>query len=245
MGLSRAVVVAAVVLALLKPGFYRAVWELVRSKYINRMENKFLSHAGVALGNITTMIEHKDRIHFWYTDVTKQLGQTWVSVNPFWDFDCVLITSPDNVQHILKDNAKNFGKGDKFMAIFRDLLGDGIFNSNGPNWELQRKISAKIFTGNNFRQFFENVFVDHAAIATDLLLGHAKSGEIIDAQQLMFDFTMDGIKINPQENSDEILFLTLFCPSSVLSRHWSNRLRSKVWQPRGFQVGRGQVWEIL
>jgi fatty acid omega-hydroxylase len=51
------------------------------------------------------------------------------------------------LKYILKDNAHNFGKGDKFMAIFKDLLGDGIFNSNGPNWELQRKIAAKIFTG--------------------------------------------------------------------------------------------------
>jgi hypothetical protein len=50
-------------------------------------------------------------------------------------------------KYILKDKAQNFGKGGKFIGIFKDLLGDGIFNSNGPNWELQRKIAAKIFTG--------------------------------------------------------------------------------------------------
>jgi hypothetical protein len=37
------------------------------------------------------------------------------------------------------------------------------------------------------------VFVEHASIATDIFLDHAKSGKSIDAQQLMFNFTMDGI----------------------------------------------------
>jgi cytochrome P450 len=37
------------------------------------------------------------------------------------------------------------------------------------------------------------VFVEHSSIATDIFLDHAKSGKSIDAQQLMFNFTMDGI----------------------------------------------------
>jgi hypothetical protein len=99
MGVARNVAFAAVVLIFIRqPDLLRSLWKLLRSKYINRMSGKYLSDAGVALGNISTMIENKDRLHFWYLDVTNKLGHSWVSVNPFWDFDCILINSPENVQ---------------------------------------------------------------------------------------------------------------------------------------------------
>jgi len=43
------------------------------------------------------------------------------------------------VQHILKTNFHNYGKGEYFFNVtFKDFLGDGIFNVDGESWKFQR-----------------------------------------------------------------------------------------------------------
>jgi hypothetical protein len=45
---------------------------------------------------------------------------------------------PDIVEYILKTNFPNYIKGNDFHNIFVDLLGEGIFNSDGAQWKKQR-----------------------------------------------------------------------------------------------------------
>lgn len=42
------------------------------------------------------------------------------------------------VEHILQTNFSNYIKGPNITEVGQDLLGDGIFNTNGPSWKLQR-----------------------------------------------------------------------------------------------------------
>lgn len=60
---------------------------------------------------------------------------------------------PANVKHILKDNFSNYEKGALWRSIFREILGNGIFNADGEIWASHRKISAKLFSP-NLRTFF-------------------------------------------------------------------------------------------
>ena len=50
---------------------------------------------------------------------TKKYGRTW-SIGQY-----VVVTTPENVQHVLKDNFENYDKGEQFTFVFHDLLGDG------------------------------------------------------------------------------------------------------------------------
>lgn len=54
-------------------------------------------------------------------------------------FVVVVVNDPACVQHILRDNFANY---EKAQYIFMDLLGDGIFNSDGPVWNVHRKVWA-------------------------------------------------------------------------------------------------------
>ena len=49
-----------------------------------------------------------------------------------------LATTPEAVEHALKSNFDNYEKGDMVNTLFQELLGDGIFNSDGPTWSHQR-----------------------------------------------------------------------------------------------------------
>ncbi len=50
----------------------------------------------------------------------------------------LVLVEPADVHHILKANFENYVKGTHFLAAFEPLLGNGIFNINGPEWKQQR-----------------------------------------------------------------------------------------------------------
>jgi cytochrome P450 len=103
----------------------------------------------------------------------------------------VCITSPECVKYILKDNFPNYEKGKLFTTAFGDMLGDGIFNTNGPRWKTQRKTGVKMFTRKLFGTFINDVFMSHSRTLLDRLSG--LNGAEVDIQDLYYKFTLDSI----------------------------------------------------
>jgi hypothetical protein len=112
------------------------------------------------LGQISEVIANRDRIREYlleYKQIHAPNSKTFRFQNPA--NHVIVVTAPANVKHILRDNMKNYIKGPSFTERFEDLLGDGIFNTNGESWSLQRKVASKIFTGSNFNSFFQGLDV--------------------------------------------------------------------------------------
>lgn len=65
---------------------------------------------------------------------------TFVFGNP-----AIMILEPDCVQHVLAKNWTNYEKGPRFIDSFNDLLGNGIFNSNGDEWKFHRSAARPHF----------------------------------------------------------------------------------------------------
>ncbi|KAG8659181.1 hypothetical protein MANES_02G020601v8 [Manihot esculenta] len=59
---------------------------------------------------------------------------------------------PKNVERILKARFHNYPRGPTLQAAFHDLLGYGIFISDGNTWLFQRKTAAFEFTTRTLRQ---------------------------------------------------------------------------------------------
>ncbi|KAK1295656.1 Cytochrome P450 86A2 [Acorus calamus] len=57
----------------------------------------------------------------------------------------------ENLEHVLKNRFDNYPKGPTWHAVFHDLLGDDIFNSDGDTWLFQRKTAALEFTTRTLR----------------------------------------------------------------------------------------------
>ena len=132
------------------------------------------------------------RINEWMVERTQRYGEgaTW-HIGPG-----IIITSPECVKHILKDNFENYVKGPAFKNVFQDLLGDGIFNSNGATWRVQRRTGLKIFTRRNFSTWMVDVFKKNGADVVGRLQAHVNSDAgagAIDMQQLYYKFTLDSI----------------------------------------------------
>jgi len=53
---------------------------------------------------------------------------------------------PKVVKHFMKDNFSNYVKGSFFTDTFEELLGNGIFTSDGKQWQLHRKTASNLFT---------------------------------------------------------------------------------------------------
>ena len=113
----------------------------------------------------------------------------------------VCIYSEDDIKHILKSNFDNYVKGNEQYEIFKDLLGDGIFNTDGDKWKEHRKISSHNFSQSNIRTYMSNVFIEHATQFNNILSVYInKHHDIIDLQvffkQLTFDVICEINKLN-------------------------------------------------
>lgn len=106
---------------------------------------------------------------------------------------------------MLKTNFDGYVKGNHFNERMHDILGPGIFNTDGELWRIQRKTAANIFSVKHFKSFVSEVFTAEMDKLTIQLQNFAQQGNIIDLQELMFKFTLDGFcKIGFHVNLDSI-----------------------------------------
>lgn len=95
-----------------------------------------------------------------------------------------------NITHILK-NIEIYGKGPLIKEHFEEMLGEGIFRTDGDVWFKHRKTSSHLFNLNIFKHSVLDTFNEHgeemvAKIATF-------NGKPFDIQDIFFRFTLDSI----------------------------------------------------
>ncbi|KAI3468716.1 hypothetical protein Pfo_025379 [Paulownia fortunei] len=152
------------------------------------------------LGSLPGLIENNGRMHEWIADNLRACGgtyQTCICAIPFLARKQGLVTvtcDPKNLEHILKVSFDNYPKGPTWQAVFHDLLGQGIFNSDGDTWLFQRKTAALEFTTRTLRQAMAR-WVSRA-IKTRFcpILSTAQlEGKPVDLQDLLLRLTFDNI----------------------------------------------------
>ncbi|XP_054779853.1 cytochrome P450 86A8-like [Prosopis cineraria] len=152
------------------------------------------------LGSLPGLIENIDRMHEWICDNLRACNgtyQTCICAIPFLARRQGLVTvtcDPRNLEHILKVRFDNYPKGPTWHAVFHDLLGDGIFNSDGDTWLFQRKTAALEFTTRTLRQamarWVTRAIKDRVCV---ILESAQKESKSVDIQDLMLRLTFDNI----------------------------------------------------
>jgi cytochrome P450 len=93
-----------------------------------------------------------------------------------------------------KDNFENYPKGKPFTDRLMDLLGHGIFNSDGMKWKTARKTASQIFTLHALRDDMTVVFREHGVkLLSKLEEVSNRADKHCDMQDLFFKFTLDSI----------------------------------------------------
>lgn len=152
------------------------------------------------LGSLPGLIQHSSNMHDWITDNLRTCGgtyQTCTTAIPFVARKQGLVTvtcDPKNLEHILKNRFDNYPKGPTWQAAFHDLLGDGIFNSDGDTWLFQRKTAALEFTTRTLRQAMARWVSRAIKLRFCPILETAQlEGKPVDFQDLLLRLTFDNI----------------------------------------------------
>ncbi|KAI8810653.1 cytochrome P450 [Cladochytrium replicatum] len=144
------------------------------------------------IGHIHRVIANAHRLHdLTYEKIYVEKRGMYYNTIPFSGIRFFL-TTPEAVEFVLRTKFESFEKGADFRDRFHDVLGNGIFNSDGEQWRKQRKIASNIFNVNNFRDFVEKVFQREMGEFDTVLSRHAAQGTIIDLHDSFFRFTLDG-----------------------------------------------------
>lgn len=152
------------------------------------------------LGSLPGLIQNSSRMHEWIAENLRTCGgtyQTCTCAIPFLARKQSLVTvtcDPKNLEHILKLRFDNYPKGPMWQAAFHDLLGDGIFNSDGETWLFQRKTAALEFTTRTLRQAMAR-WVSRAIKQRfcPILKTAQLESKPVDLQDLLLRLTFDNI----------------------------------------------------
>lgn len=151
-------------------------------------------------GSLPGLIENADRLHDWICDNLRACGgtyQTCICAVPFLAKKQGLVTvtcDPRNMEHILKARFDNYPKGPTWQAVFHDLLGEGIFNSDGDTWLFQRKTAALEFTTRTLRQAMARWVSRAISLRFCPILEKAQlEAEPVDLQDILLRLTFDNI----------------------------------------------------
>uniref|UniRef100_A0A1W7HBU5 Cytochrome P450 n=1 Tax=Scoparia dulcis TaxID=107240 RepID=A0A1W7HBU5_SCODU len=154
------------------------------------------------VGSLPHLFLNRRRIHDWISGNLNATGpaatyQTSTITIPFLARKQGFYTvtcHPKNIEHILRTRFDNYPKGPTWQTAFHDLLGQGIFNSDGETWLIQRKTAALEFTTRTLRQAMARWV--NRTIRTRLwiiLEKAAKEHTCVDLQDLLLRLTFDNI----------------------------------------------------
>ncbi|XP_031502766.1 cytochrome P450 86A22-like [Nymphaea colorata] len=152
------------------------------------------------VGSMPGLIRNAARMHDWIADNLRTCGgtyQTCILAIPFLARRQGLVTvtcDPKNLEHILKTRFDNYPKGPTWQAVFHDLLGQGIFNSDGDTWRFQRKTAALEFTTRTLRQAMSRWVGRSIKLRLCPILASASAeARPVDLQDLLLRLTFDNI----------------------------------------------------
>ncbi|XP_050224269.1 cytochrome P450 CYP94D108-like [Mercurialis annua] len=148
------------------------------------------------LGVLPEFLKNRHRFLDWTTEVLSRCpNNTSVFRRPGpGNVHGIITANPLNVEHILKTNFDNYPKGERFISRLEDFLGQGIFNSDGELWKVQRKTASYEFNTKSLRSFvMENVRVEISTKLDPILYRASETNQVLDLQDIVERFAFDNI----------------------------------------------------
>lgn len=99
-----------------------------------------------------------------------------------------MINDPRNLEFVFK-NEGIFEKGDFFKKRSWDLFGNGIINSDGNAWKVQRKAGLHFLNKENLRVMCEVVLPKYLEEMVETLDGVAERGEVVELEGVLLELT--------------------------------------------------------
>lgn len=163
--------------------------------WVMRVDGKYASIPGPKgfplvnqVPSIAYCIAHNGYLD-WLLVLCEKYGQTF-QIRLFGTNRLVFITELADLKHFFL--SPNYEKGLVSHGILEDIFGDGIFNSDGEKWKVQRQTASSLFHFNNL-QAFVPIFDDRAKVMASILREESLFGKPVDLQELFRKYTLDSI----------------------------------------------------
>lgn len=135
------------------------------------------------------LIKNGHRIVEWTSDLLNSSPSGTVIT-----FMGIITANPATVEHITKTKFDSYIKGQRSISILQDFLGNGIFNSDGGHWKLQRRTASLEFSTKVIRTFVvSNIHSQAAARLLPALGERARDGKVFDVQDLLDRFAFNNV----------------------------------------------------
>ncbi|KAJ6837285.1 putative cytochrome P450 94B3 [Iris pallida] len=191
------------------------------------------------IGSLIPFYKNRHRLLDWYTSLLASSPTQTFVIGRLGGRRTVVTANPDNVEHILKTNFPNYPKGKPFTDILGDLLGRGIFNSDGDLWLAQRKLASHEFTARSLRELLVSALDSEAdGRLVPVLSSACSERRAVDLQDLFRRFAFDVI-CNISLGTDpgfldvslpELPFVNAFDAASMVSARRGAEPVSAVWR---------------
>eukprot|EP00268_Persea_americana_P025347 TRINITY_DN246_c0_g1_i4.p1 TRINITY_DN246_c0_g1~~TRINITY_DN246_c0_g1_i4.p1 ORF type:complete len:512 (+),score=32.53 TRINITY_DN246_c0_g1_i4:439-1974(+) len=146
------------------------------------------------IGNLPLYLKNRYRWLEWQTEVLGEQPTNTITFRRPGNVRGVMTASPANVEHILKTNFPNYPKGERFITTLEDFLGQGIFNSDGELWKIQRKTASFEFNTKSLRNFVvESVGDELLNRLFPILTRASKTNETLDLRDVLERFAFDNV----------------------------------------------------
>ncbi len=115
-------------------------------------------------GHLFSTLPNFGRMLGWKLSLAHSISNRFGLFQLCFPFNSPLIEliSSSGIESILKKNFDSVVKGRIVNEASSELLGDGIFNSDGEKWRKQRKIASYMFNSNQLYQNMANIFMKHS-----------------------------------------------------------------------------------
>ncbi|GAA6054762.1 hypothetical protein NBRC10513_007404 [Rhodotorula toruloides] len=118
-------------------------------------------------------------------DGAKAVSMTLLGGRLIW------LDRPEHLEYIQRTNFANYEKGRHQRDELGVLLGEGIFVSDDKAWSMWRKITARAFTVNSYRNVMSASIHHLTKLFIRTLEAKASEGAAIDLSALLFALTLD------------------------------------------------------
>ncbi|XP_021619542.1 cytochrome P450 94B3 [Manihot esculenta] len=146
------------------------------------------------VGALPDFLRNRHRFLDWTTEILGQCPTNTAVFHRPGKVHGVITANPLNVEYILKTNFDNYPKGDRFIYLLEDFLGQGIFNSDGDLWRVQRKTASYEFNTKSLRNFaMDNVRIEISNRLFPILSRASKKNQVLDLQDVLERFAFDNI----------------------------------------------------
>ncbi|KAK6124829.1 hypothetical protein DH2020_041445 [Rehmannia glutinosa] len=164
---------------------------------LRRKPNKTATHGFKSyplVGTLPDFLLNRHRFLDWTTAILSRCPNNTAVFRRPGKIHGVITANPQIVEHMLKSNFDNFPKGVRSRTLLKDFLGEGIFNSDGDLWKIQRKTASYEFNTKSLRNFvMENVAFELKTRLIPILENSARNDTVLDFQDILERFAFDNI----------------------------------------------------